>query len=129
LDAATPDGPPFEITDPAGYIATLETYKGHVLLFGVVSSEQKTVVRNLQQLYDAFGSNPGLRILAVSRRDDNIAAATFPKFFNHGSKLLGLKAGEFMLLDETGNSRLKGLLSEPSDVARVRNQLRQLGMR
>ena len=54
-------------SDAAGYTRTLETYRGRVFLFGVLSPEQKAAVSNLQQIYDDFGSNPGIRIFAVAR--------------------------------------------------------------
>jgi hypothetical protein len=130
LDSPTSDGPDFAVTDAAGYTATLETYRGRVLLFGVVSSDNKAAVANLQKIYDAYGSNPGIGILGVSRhRDDDLAGATFPKFFNHGSKLLGVQEGQFLLIDATGKSKLEGSLSDAANMARIKTRLGQLGIR
>lgn len=130
LDLRSPDGPDFAITDAAGYIATLETYRGRILLFAVVSSEQKAAMKNLQQIYDAFGSRPEIRIVGVSsRRDDELAGATFPKFFNQGSRLMGVREGDYLLIDASGNSRVGGSLSDAASVARVRDQLAQMGIR
>lgn len=130
LDEALANGPDFAITDAAGYTATLDTYRGRVLLFGVVSSDQKSAVSNLQQVYEAFGSNPGVRILAVARhREDAFRGARFPLFFNNGSKLLGVREGQFMLLDAAGKSRLEGSLSDSASVAHIRTELGQLGVR
>jgi hypothetical protein len=129
LDSPTPDGPDFAVTDAAGYTATLETYRGRVLLFGVVSSDQKAAVENLQKIYDAFGSNKGIGILGVlHHRDDELAGATFPRVFNHGSKLLGVQEGQFLLLDETGKPRLEGSLLDSASIARIKTQLAQLGL-
>ena len=104
LDSALADGPEFAITDAAGYTATLETYRGRVLLFGVVSPDQKAAVTNLQQIYDAFGSNPGIRIFAVARhREDRVpwrlrfrcSSITDPSYWE-------CRTGNSSLLDATG---------------------------
>ena len=130
LDAATEGGPEFAITDPAGYTESLDSYQGRVFLFAVVSPGQKTAVANLQQIYNAFGSNPGIRIRGVARhREDNFEGITFPMYFNHGSKLLGVKDGEFLLLDRAGKERLlEGSLTDPRNVTRIRSRLGQLGI-
>jgi hypothetical protein len=130
LDNATVNGPEFAITDASGYAYTLETYRGRVLLFGVVSPDQKTVVSNLEQIYEAFGSNGRVAIRGVARhRDDEFRGAKFPLFFNNGSKLLGAGEGEFRLLDATGKLRLEGSLADPASVARIKTEMGQLGIR
>ena len=130
LDTAVENGPDFAIADAAGYTTTLETYRGHVFLFGVVSPEQKVALVNLQKLFDTFRPNPGIRILGVSRRrEDTIVGVTVPMYFNHGSKLLGVGDGQFLLMDAAGKTRLGGSRSDAVDVAKLRNQLEQLGTR
>jgi len=130
LDSPQVDGPDFAITDAAGYTRTLETYRGRVVLFGVLSPEQKAAVSNLQQIYDDFGSNPGIRVFAVARRrEDKLNSATLPTHFNNGSKLLGVREGEFLLIDATGKTKLEGSLTDSASVARIRSQLAQLGIR
>ena len=130
LDKRPANGPDFAIIDASGEASTLETYRGHVLLFGVVSSDQKEATANLQDLYQAFGSNPNVRIVGVAnRREDKIEGATFPLRFNHASKLLGVQNGQFLVLDSTGNSRLKGSLADTADVAQARAQLGRLGVK
>lgn len=130
LDKRPADGPEFAIIDASGEASTLETYKGHVLLFGVVSSDQKEATANLQELYQAFGSNPSVRILGVAnRRDDRIEGATFPIRFNHASKLLGVQNGQFLIVDPAGSSKLKGSLTNAADVTKARTQLGQLGVK
>jgi len=129
LDDALANGPEFAITDAAGYTMTLETYRGRVLLYGVVSPDQKSAVSSLEQLYEAFGSN-GAAILAVARhRTDDFRGTKVPLFFNNGSKLLGAEAGEFRLLDPTGKIRLEGSLADSTHIARIKNELGQLGIR
>jgi len=130
LDARPAGGPEFAIIDASGEASTLETYRGHVLLFGVVSSDQKEATANLQELYQAFGSNPNLRILGVANhRDDRIEGATFPIRFNNASKLLGVRNGQFLVVDSAGNSKLKGSLANAADLTRARTQLGQLGIK
>jgi hypothetical protein len=130
LDSPLPDGPDFSITDAAGYTATMETYRGRILLFGVVSGEEKAAIANLQLIYDAFGSNPGIRVFAVARhREDRFNGVSFPVFFNNGSKLLGVQDGMFLLADATGKSRLEGALADSASVTRIKAQLGQLGIR
>lgn len=130
LDSPIAGGPDFSITNAAGYTETLETYRGRVLLFGVVSPEEKAAIANLQQIYDAFGSNPGIRVFAVARhREDQFNGVSFPVFFNNGSKLLGVQDGKFILADSAGKSRLEGSLADSASVARIKGQLGQLGIR
>lgn len=130
LDDRPADGPEFVIIDASGYAVTLENYRGRVVLFGVVSSDQKEAMANLQELYQAFGSNPNVRILGVANhRDDKIEGATFPIWFNHASKLLGVQNGQFLLVDAMGSSKLKGSLENGADVAKARTQLGQLGVK
>jgi hypothetical protein len=130
LDEALANGPDFALVDAGGYTTNLESYRDRVLLFGVVSPEQKAAVANLEQLYEAFGSNPKVRILAVARhRDDKFGGTKFPLFFNNGSKLLGAQEGEFILVDPAGKTKLEGSLSDSRNVARIRSEFGQLGIR
>jgi hypothetical protein len=130
LDKRPVNGPEFDIIDASGEGSNLDTYKGHVLLFGVVSSDQKEAVTNLQELYLKFGANPNVRIFGVpDRRDDKIEGATFPRRFNNASKLLGVQNGQFLIVDSAGNAKLKGSLANAADVARARTQLGQLGVK
>jgi hypothetical protein len=127
LDNRPADGPEFAVIDANGQSNTLDAYRGHVLLFGVVSSDQKEATTNLQELYQAFGSNPKVRIIGVpNHRDDKIEGATFPIWFNHGSKLMGVQNGQFLLLDASGASKVKGSLANATDVTRARTQLGQM---
>lgn len=130
LDLRPADGPDFAIIDESGEGETLETFRGRVLILGVVSSDQKEATANLQELYQAFGANPNVRIRGVAkRRDDKIEGATFPLRFNNASKLLGVQNGQFLIVDSMGSSKLKGSLSNEADVARARTQLGQLGVK
>jgi len=130
LDTRPASGPDFEIIDASGEGATLETYKGHVLLFGVVSSDQKDALANLHKLYQDFGSNPNVRILGVAnRRDDKFEGSTFPLRFNHKSKLLGVQNGQFVIVDTVGSPKFRGSLSNAADITRAQTQLGQLGVK
>ena len=129
LDVATANGPEFAIIDAAGYTATLEMFRGRVFLFGVISSEQKAAVSNFQQVYDAFQTNRGIRMLAVARHREDEISTTIPLFFNNGSQLMGVKEGQFLLVDAMGQTSLKGSLSDPASITRLKNQLGQLGIR
>jgi hypothetical protein len=123
LDANAPDAPEFALTDAAGYTTTLDTYKGRLFLFGVITRDQKTAVAGLQQIYNSLGKNRGIRIIGVSRREENFDGVTFPVYYNHGSKLLGVPDGEFLFLDSAGSKILQGSLSDPVDLARLRMQV------
>ena len=130
LDNPAANGPEFMITEATGYTATLETYRGRILLFGVISPDQKAAVSNLEQLYEAFGANGRVAILAVARhREDDFRGVKVPLFFNNGSKLLGAGEGEFRLVDATGKTKLVGNLSDAAGVARIKSELGQLGIR
>jgi hypothetical protein len=129
LDSPLAGGPDFSITNAAGYTETLETYRGKVLLFGVVSADEQAAIMNLQKIYDSFGSNSGIRVFAVARhREDQFKGVSFPVFFNNGSKLLGVQDGRFLLADKTGKSKLEGSLTDPASVDRIKNQLGQLAI-
>ena len=124
------DAPDFVITDAAGYTTTLESYRGRAFLFGVVSPDQKSAVAGMQQIFDSFDSNGGIRIVGISRhREEGFDKARFPIRFNHGSKLMGVADGHFLLLDATGKPRLEGSLTDAQGVSKVRTQLEQLGAR
>jgi hypothetical protein len=130
LDNALVNGPEFSIMDAAGVAATLGDYRGRVVVFGVVSPDQKAAVSNLEQIYETFGSNGRVRVFAVARhRTDEFRGTKFPLFFNNGSRLLGAGEGEFRLVDSTGKMKLEGSLADPASVTRIRSELSQLGIR
>ena len=129
-DKVPNDAPEFLIADTAGYTYNLETYRGRALLFGVISPSQKAAVTSLQQIYEAFGSNRGIRVLGIARhQDDSFDGATIPVFFNHGSKLMGMGDGQFLLVDASGKTRLQGSLSDARSIAKLGSQLEQMGIR
>ena len=122
------DAPDFAVVDDIGVITTLESYRGWVLLVGRVSGDQKDAIANLQDLYDTLGSNPSLRVLGVAERN-NKPEATFPVVFNRGSRLLGMKEGQFALIGTVGKTQLQGSLSDTATVANLRAQLGALGIK
>jgi hypothetical protein len=129
LDTALANGPDFAITDGT-YIMTLDDYRGRITFFSVLTPEQQTAVNHLEQLYDQFGSNPKARIFGVPRhREDDFRGAKFPRYFNYGSQLLGVKEGQFILLDASGQPRLRGSLADAASVARIKSELAELGIR
>src|SRR5688572_10278075 len=130
LDTPLANGPEFAITDAAGYTATLDNYRGRVLVFGVVSPEQTAAVANLDQIYEAFGSNPKVGIFAVARhREDDFRGTKFPLFFNNGSRLLGAQEGQFIVVDASGKTRLHDSLADAGSIARIKAELSELGIR
>jgi hypothetical protein len=130
LEQIGSDAPDFVITDAAGYPTTLENYRGRAFLFGVVSPDQKNAVAGLQQIFDSFDSNRGIRIVGILRhREEGFDKASFPIRFNHGSKLMGVADGHFLLLDATGKPRLEGSLTDAQGVSKVRTQLELLSAR
>lgn len=130
LETVGSDAPDFVITDDAGYTKTLENYRGSVFLFGVISHDQKDGVAGLQQIYNKFAANREIRIVGISRhRDEGINGATFPILFNHGSKLLGVPDGHFLLMDSTGKPRMEGSLTDTKSVSQVRTQLERMGVK
>jgi hypothetical protein len=127
LDKRPTDGPDFAIIDSNGQSSTLDDYRGRVLLIGVISSDEKEAITNLQELYRDFGLNPKVRVRAVANhRIDKIEGANLPIWFNHSSKLMGVQNGQFLLMDAAGASKVKGSLSNAADVAKARAQLGQL---
>src|SRR2546427_906343 len=116
LPAAGKDAPEFLVTDPAGYSRTLNDYRGHVLVIGVLNSGQPDSTSNLERLYQIFGPNAQVRVLGISNeRQFKPANTTFPIAFNQGSRLFGAKPGDFLVLDGTGKIQLRGSLVKNFD--------------
>jgi len=116
------NAPEFLVTDPAGYSRTLSDYRGHILVVGLLNSVQPDSTSNLERLYEAFGSNPRLRFVAVAGdHQGRPADTTFPIAYNQGSKLFEANPGDFVLLDEAGKIRLRGSLVK--DFASLRKTL------
>jgi len=116
----TANAPDFLVTDPAGYAHTLDEYRGHVVLIAVWSREQGGSIANIERLYKANAANSKLRFLGVATEHGaRPSNTTFPILYNQGSKLLGAKPGEFLLLDETGAIELRGSLSKDFDTLRT----------
>jgi hypothetical protein len=110
------NAPDFMVTDPAGYSRTLDDYRGHVFVLGILKEGQRDAASNLERLYKAFGTNPKFRFLAVSNeRQLKPANTTFPIAYNHGSKLFGALPGDFVLLNEEGSTQLRGSLVKDFD--------------
>ena len=126
------DAPDFVVVDPAGYSTTLANYRGYALLFGVWSAEKPETAQGLERVYHAFGTNTKLRILGVSnRRQDRLPGTTFPIAFNSGSRLLGATNADFILVDPSGNVRLRSKLTAEGTalIGQIRGQLEQMGIR
>lgn len=110
------DSPDFLVIDPAGYSRNLDYYRGHVLLIGVWSTDQPASSAALQRLYKTFGANTKLRLIGVTNeRQAKAPKTTFPVVYNQGSKLFGAQPGEFVLIDEGGNLKLRGSLVSDFD--------------
>jgi hypothetical protein len=112
----------FVVIDPAGYIRTLQDYGGYVLLVGVWGSNESQSATNLERIYKDFGANPRMRVLGASNDQGKPPNTTFPVVYNHGSTLWGTSPGDFVLLDQTGQLKLRGSLV--SDFERLSQSLR-----
>src|SRR5262249_41415035 len=118
----TANSPDFLVTDLAGYSHTLDDYRGHVVVLGIWDPSQKESAANLDELYKAFGAKPKFRFLGIANgQRPKPAGLTFPVVYNHGSKLFGARAGEFVVLDESGSVKLRGSLVR--DVESLRRAL------
>lgn len=107
------NAPAFLVSDPAGYSHSIQDYRGFKTLVGVWSPDQPQSIASLERLYKTFGSDPTVRFIGVSpQRAAKPANTTFPIFSNLGSRLMGAKPGEFVLLNESGTVTLRGLLAE-----------------
>lgn len=101
----------FSIIDSAGYVRRLEDFRGNVLVVGVWSADQTQVVRNLEQIYRAFARETKFRMVSVLvPRKTAPSGIAFPVVYNYDSRLLGLKDSEFVVIDRTGEERLRGSL-------------------
>jgi len=123
------NAPEFQVMDAAGYSTNLQDYRGRVLLIGIWSSDQPESAENLQQLYQTFGARPELRILGVSRRNqERVAHTTFPSFFNNGSRLFEARDSEYVIVDKEGKVQLRGELTGDSKAiaAKIKAKLDQI---
>src|SRR5215475_6541204 len=110
------DVPDLLVTDPAGYSHRLEDFRGHVTVVAVWSKASPEAIANFERLYKAHGADPRFRFLGVSNeRLAKPANVTFPIFYNKGSKVLGVRSGEFALVDEKGEITLRGSLVKDFD--------------
>jgi hypothetical protein len=110
------NAPEFLVMDAAGYTSRLEAFRGYVTLIMVWSGASPEAVSNFERLYKAHGFQPRFRFVGVSEeRLAKPANTTFPVFYNQGSKLFGLRPGEFVLLDEKGGITLQGSLVKDFD--------------
>jgi hypothetical protein len=117
--ATSGNAPEFLVTDLAGYAHKIEDYRGHVTLVGVWSGASPEAISNMESLYKTYGGNVKCRFIGVSNgRVAKPASATFPVFYNQGSKLFGARSGEFVLLDQNGGILLRGSLVTDIDSLR-----------
>jgi hypothetical protein len=126
------DAPKFAVIDPSGYATGLQDYRGHIVLIGIWSADQPEAAQNLQRVYQAFGTRRELRILGVSRRNqDRLPGTTFPIVFNNGSRLLEVQNSEFVVIDKDGREQMRGSLAGDVKVLipQIRARLDQLGSR
>lgn len=113
------DVPDLLVTDPAGYSHRLADFRGHVVVIAVWSKASAEAIANFERLYQAHGADPKFRFLGVSNeRLAKPANVTFPVFYNKGSRILGVRAGEFALVDEKGEITLRGSLVKDVDSLR-----------
>lgn len=113
------DVPDLLITDPAGYSHRLADFGGHVVVIAVWSTASPEAIANFERLYKAHGADPRFRFLGVSNdRLAKPASVTFPIFYNKGSKVLGVRSGEFALVNEKGEITLRGSLVKDFDSLR-----------
>ena len=108
--------PEFLVIDVAGYSHRIEDYRGHVVVIAVWSGASREAISNFQRLYEMHGSNAKYRFAGVSNeRLAKPQSATFPIFYNRGSKLFGARSGEFVVIDENGGVVLRGSLIKDFD--------------
>ena len=116
LPPKSDNAPEFLVMDLAGYTRRVEAFRGHVALITVWSGASTEAISNFEKLYKAHGSQARFRFVGVSNeRLAKPANTTFPVFYNQGSKLFGLRPGDFVLLDENGGVALQGSLVKDFD--------------
>jgi hypothetical protein len=116
LPPKSENAPEFLVMDLAGYTRRLEDFRGHIALITVWSAASSEAISNFEKLYKTHGSQAKFRFIGVA--NERLAKppnTTFPVFYNQGSKLFGLRPGEFVLLDENGGVALRGSLTKDFD--------------
>lgn len=110
------NAPDFLVMDPVGFSRRVEDFRGHLVLITVWSGASPEAIANFERLYKAYGFQARFRFIGVSNeRLSKPANTTFPVFYNQGSKLFGLRPGEFVLLDEKGEIAMRGSLTKDFD--------------
>ena len=120
--AVTSNSPDLLVTDAAGYSHSLEEFRGRTVIVAVWDNDQTEGIANIERLYKANVANPKVRFIVVSNeRLPKPPNTTFPSFYNQGSKLLGARPGEFVMLNESGLTELRGSLVK--DIESLRKEL------
>jgi hypothetical protein len=105
----------FLVTDPAGYSRTLDDYRGYVLLLGIVGLDQPQAAANMERVYKTFGPNTQVRVLGIiDERETRPQNTTFPVAYNQDSRLFDASAAELIVIDQSGEVRLRTSLLEDS---------------
>jgi hypothetical protein len=105
------NAPDFLVADPGGYAHQLAEFRGKTVLIAVWNPDEAESIAAIERLYKTHSANPKFRLLGVSSdQRTRPVNATFPVFYNQGSRLLGLQPGDFLLLDENGSVQLRGSL-------------------
>jgi len=118
----TSNSPELLVTDAAGYSHTIDEFRGRTVVIAVWDNDQSESIANIERLYKANVANPKIRFVVVSNeRLPKPTNTTFQTFYNQGSKLFGAKPGEFVMLNESGATELKGSLVK--DIESLRREL------
>jgi hypothetical protein len=113
--AAPADRPAFLLEDPAGYLLSLEDFRGSALVLGVLTAND---VETFRTTYEQFRGSDGVRFIGVPLDFDETPAG-LPSMRNRGVSVLDTPAGGFVLVGPDGSVDGRGSVSDPEFPAAV----------
>lgn len=114
--ASTPaDRPGFSLEDPAGYLLSLDDFRGSALVIGVLREND---IEAFRETYERFRGSDSVRFIGVPLDPGGVGVG-LPTMRNRGDSVLDTPPGGFVLVGPDGSVEGRGLVSDPEFPRRV----------
>jgi hypothetical protein len=100
----------FSLEDPAGYLLSLEDFRGSALVIGLLSPNDIAAFR---AAYERFRGTDALRFIGIPAGSGELAPG-IPAMRNRGESVLGTPPGGFVLVGPDGSVNGRGAVSDPA---------------
>lgn len=104
-----PDRPEFSLEDRAGYLLSLDDFRGSALIIGVLGENDIDAFR---ETYEQFRGIDSVRFIGVPL-DPGDAPVGLPTMRNRGNSVLDTPPGGFVLVGPDGSVDGRGRVSDP----------------